>query len=180
MFKMRLGIANVKVYKYAVEKSIDWLPMNSGSVLWYIQKNMLMPCDYLQNHTWSFLVLFVFKYCFSLEAWWSHFRGNMKVYSEKNPLSLTAPSCYSTFMTSVEGGILKNLVEFTFSWMCKSWELEIWCVKKWVNTVYTTIKSLISKSFFGGGGDYYFYLTEMHQKLQYIHVQYVTKDFCFK
>ncbi len=131
----------------------------------------------IHGHFWYFL-------CLNTAFLWKHdeviLEGTWKVYSEKNPLSLTAPSCYSTFMTSVEGGILKNLVEFTFSWMCKSWELEIWCVKKWVNTVYTTIKSLISKSFFGGGGDYYFYLTEMHQKLQYIHVQYVTKDFCFK
>ncbi len=50
MFKMRLGIANVKVYEYVIEKSLlidyQWV-LGMFHFPEYIQKNMLMPWDYL-------------------------------------------------------------------------------------------------------------------------------------
>lgn len=132
----------------------------------------------MDGHFWYFL-------CSNTAFLWKHdeviLGGTVTVYSEKKPLSLTPPSCHSTFMTSVEGGILKNLVEFTFlSHECinhGNWRFD---ASKSEFIQYILPLKICSVSLFFVCGNYYFYLTEVHQKLQYIHLQYVTKDFCFK
>lgn len=135
MFKMRLGIANVKVYQYVIEESIlidyQWIL----AVLYGISKeNMLMPWGYLQNHPWPFLVFL----CSNTDFLWKHdkviLEGTGTVHSKKIPLSLTPHVTQLLWLSSVE---LKrrNFEEFTgiylFIPLCYTeWELELWCFKK--------------------------------------------------